>query len=131
MSMNDPIADMLSRIKNAQAVNKSIVEMPSSNIKVAIAAVLKDEGYIRDYRVREEGSLRVLEIELKYMQGRGVIEMMRRVSSPGRRRFYGKADLPKVRDGLGIAVISTSRGVMTDRRARDEGHGGELLCIVA
>lgn len=131
MSMNDPIADMLSRIKNAQAVNKSIVEMPSSTIKVAIAAVLKDEGYVRDFRVRDEDNRRVLEIELKYMQGRGVIEMMRRGSSPGRRRYYGKADLPKVRDGLGIAVISTSRGVMTDRRARDEGHGGELLCIVA
>ena len=131
MSMNDPIADMLSRLKNAQAVNKSTVEMPASNIKVAIAEVLKDEGYIRDYRTHEDGAHRQLEIELKYMQGRGVIEMLRRGSRPGRRRYFGKADLPKVRDGLGIAVISTSRGVMTDRRAREEGHGGELLCIVA
>jgi len=131
MSMNDPIADMLSRVKNAQAVNKTEVVMPSSKTKQAIAAVLKDEGYIRDFRVEEEGIKANLLIELKYVDGQGAIEILRRVSSPGKRQYFGKDDLPKVRDGLGVAVISTSRGVMTDRQARNEGHGGELLCVVA
>jgi len=131
MSMTDPIADMLTRIRNAQAVRMKSVSMPASKQKQAIAAVLKDEGYIVDYRSSGEGASRVLEIELKYMDGRGVIETMRRVSKPGFRQYFGAADLPRVRDGLGIAIVSTSKGVMSDVRARREGHGGELLCTVA
>lgn len=131
MSMNDPIADMLTRIKNAQAVNKVTVSMPSSRTKKAIADVLKQEGYIRDFRIEEDGPKAELTIELKYMEGRGVIDVLRRVSSPGKRQYFGKDELPKVQDGLGIAVISTSHGLMTDRQARAQGYGGELLCIVA
>lgn len=131
MSMNDPVADMLSRIKNAQAVNKAAVAMPSSKTKQAIAEVLKSEGYITDYRVTEQGAHSTLEVDLKYVEGRGVIETMRRVSKPGKRQYFGSEDLPKVNHGLGIAVVSTSRGVMTDRQARQHGHGGELLCVVS
>ena len=131
MSMNDPIADMLTRIRNAQEVHKKVVSMPLSKAKVAIAEVLKSEGYIVDFRVQGEGVKRELEIELKYMQGRGVIDVMRRVSKPGRRLYQSVDDLPRVRDGLGIAIISTSKGVMTDAEARKQGHGGEVLCTVA
>jgi len=131
MSMNDPIADMLTRIRNAQAVRKKTAAMPASRIKAAIAAVLKDEGYILNFRETGEGAENELELELKYMNGRGVIDQLHRVSKPGRRLYYGAGDLPRVQDGLGIAVVSTSRGVMSDARARREGHGGEVLCTVA
>lgn len=131
MSMTDPISDMLARIKNAQAVRKRTVEMPSSTVKTAIAQVLKDEGYIRDFRVESEGVKSVLRIELKYVEGRGVIDRLERFSKPGRRRYFGKDDIPRVLNGLGVAIISTSKGVMTDARARAEGQGGEVLCLVA
>ena len=131
MSMNDPISDMLTRIRNAQEVRMKTVAMPASRAKLAIAAVLKDEGYILNFRETGEGATRALEIELKYMQGRGVIDDIRRISKPGRRRYYAANDLPRVRDGLGIAIVSTSKGVMSDARARREGHGGEVLCLVA
>lgn len=131
MSMSDPISDMLARIKNAQAVNKRSVSMPSSTVKVAIANVLKDEGYIREAHVEEDGAKRMLVIDLKYVEGRGVIDRLERFSKPGRRRYFGKDELPRVLNGLGIAIVSTSSGVMTDARARAEGHGGEVLCLVA
>lgn len=131
MSMNDPIADMLTRIRNGQAVRMKTVSMPASRTKRAIAEVLKDEGYIVDYRESGEGATAQLEVELKYMEGRGVIEEMKRISKPGRREYFGSTDLPRVRDGLGIAIVSTSKGVMSDVRARKEGHGGEILCTVA
>lgn len=131
MSMTDPISDMLARIKNAQAVRKRTVEMPSSTVKSAIAQVLKDEGYIRDYVVESEGVKSVLRIELKYIEGRGVIDRLDRFSKPGRRRYFGKDDIPRVLNGLGIAIISTSNGVMTDAQARAQGQGGEVLCLVA
>jgi small subunit ribosomal protein S8 len=130
MSMTDPIADMLTRIRNAQMVEKATVEMPSSRVKVAIAGVLKDEGYIDGFRVTEE-SKPVLEIALRYHGGRPVIEKIERVSKPGLRIYRGKDDIPRVMNGLGIAIVSTSRGVMTDRKARASGVGGEVLCIVA
>jgi small subunit ribosomal protein S8 len=131
MSMSDPIADMLARIKNAQGVSKRSVSMPSSKVKVAIAGVLKDEGYIRDFQVEEDGAKRVLTIELKYVDGRGVIDRLERYSRPSRRRYFGKDDLPRVLNGLGVAIVSTSHGVMTDTQARAQGHGGEVLCLVA
>ena len=131
MSMTDPISDMLARIKNAQAVRKRSVSMPSSGIKAAIAAVLKDEGYIRDFRLEEEGVKKTLSIELKYVEGRGVIDRLDRFSKPGRRRYFGSDEIPRVLNGLGIAIISTSNGVMTDARARAAGQGGEVLCLVA
>lgn len=131
MSMNDPIADMLSRIKTAQAVNKAKITMPASKAKRAVAEVLKAEGYIRDFHVNDQDAHATLGIELKYVEGRGAIEVIRRVSKPGKRQYFGKGALPKVNHGLGIAVVSTSQGVMTDRQAREQGHGGELLCIVA
>lgn len=131
MSMTDPIADMLSRIKNAQAVRKRTVAMPSSGLKVSIAKVLKDEGYIRDYRVESAGVKSELQIELKYVDGRGVIDRLERFSKPGRRRYFGKDDIPRVLNGLGVAIISTSNGVMTDVQARAQGQGGEVLCLVA
>lgn len=131
MSMNDPIADMLTRIRNAQGVRKKSVSMPASRIKLAIAEVLRDEGYIVDFRESGEDTERELEIDLKYMDGRGVIESLERISKPGRRQYFGAAELPRVRDGLGIAIVSTSTGVMSDTRARREGHGGEVLCTVA
>jgi len=130
MSMTDPIADMLTRIRNAQMVEKATVEMPSSRVKVAIAHVLKDEGYIDGFRVTEEAKP-VLEIALRYHAGRPVIEKIERVSKPGLRIYRGKDDIPRVMNGLGIAIVSTSRGVMTDRKARASGVGGEVLCIVA
>ena len=131
MSMTDPIADMLVRIKNAAAVGKQTVKMPSSKIKVAIANVLKSEGYITGLRVTEEGVKAELEIVLKYFEGRPVIERLQRVSRSGLRQYRGKADLPKVLGGLGVAIISTSKGIMTDAQARQQGVGGEVLCFVA
>ena len=131
MSMTDPISDMLARIKNAQAVRKRSVSMPASGTKAAIAAVLKDEGYIRDFRVEEEGVKKTLSIDLKYVEGRGVIDRLDRFSKPGLRRYYGKDEIPRVLNGLGVAIISTSNGVMTDARARAAGQGGEVLCLVA
>jgi len=130
MSMTDPIADMLTRIRNAQMTEKATVEMPSSRVKVAIAHVLKDEGYIDGFRVTEEAKP-VLEIALRYHGGRPVIEKIERISKPGLRIYRGKDDIPRVMNGLGIAIVSTSRGVMTDRKARASGVGGEVLCIVA
>jgi|SRR5690606_24789093 small subunit ribosomal protein S8 len=131
MSMTDPIADMLVRIKNAAAVGKPAVKMPSSKMKVAIAKVLKDEGYISDMRVIENGAKAELEIVLKYFEGRPVISQLQRVSRSGLRQYRGKDALPKVLGGLGIAIISTSKGIMTDAQARKLGVGGEVLCIVA
>lgn len=132
MSMSDPISDMLTRIRNAQAMNKRTVVMPSSNTKVGIAAVLRDEGYITDYAVAEhDGGKRDLEITLKYRDGHGVIDRLERVSRPGLRCYRGKGDLPQVMGGLGIAIVSTSKGITTDRLAREAGNGGEVLCVVA
>ncbi len=131
MSMSDPIADMLTRIRNGQAVGKKAISMPSSMKKEAIAKVLKDEGYIIDFSMSKEGAKGILNIELKYFQGKPVIEMIQRVSRPGLRIYKGAKDLPKVRAGLGIAIISTSKGLMTDRAARVAGHGGEILAYVA
>ncbi len=131
MSMSDPIADMLTRIRNGQAVGKKAITMPSSKNKAAVAQVLKDEGYILDYSTSEEGSKAILNIELKYFQGEPVIEMIQRVSRPGLRIYKNAKELPNVRAGLGIAIISTSKGLMTDRAARKAGHGGEVLAYVA
>jgi small subunit ribosomal protein S8 len=131
MSMTDPIADMLTRIRNAQLVERATVEMPSSKVKVAIAKVLKDEGYIDGWKVGGEEKKPLLEIALRYHGGRPVIERIERVSKPGLRIYKGKDDIPPVMNGLGIAIVSTSRGVMTDRAARASGVGGEVLCIVA
>ena len=130
MSMQDPIADMLSRIRNAQARAKATVKMPSSTRKLAIARVLKDEGYIGGFKVAAEDGKPVLEITLKYFEGKPVIAEIDRVSRSGLRRYAGKDELPKVRGGLGIAIVSTSKGVMTDRAARAAGVGGEVLCTV-
>ena len=131
MSMTDPIADMLVRIKNAAAVGKPTVTMPSSRVKLAIANVLKDEGYIADARVQQDGAKASLEIALKYYEGKPVIETLKRVSRSGLRLYRGKDALPKVLNGLGVAIISTSKGIMTDAQARQQGVGGEVLCIVA
>jgi len=131
MSMTDPIADMLTRIRNAQMVGQVDVGMPHSKLKLSIAQVLKDEGYIEDYAVREEGIKRELRIGLKYYAGRPVIERLERVSKPGLRVYKGRDDIPRVMNGLGVAILSTSHGVMTDRKARATGVGGEVLCIVA
>ncbi|MFM7658324.1 MAG: 30S ribosomal protein S8 [Burkholderiaceae bacterium] len=131
MSMSDPIADMLTRIRNAQAVNKTTVAMPSSKLKVAIARVLKDEGYIENYAVAEDAGKSTLSIELKYYAGRPVIERIERVSRPGLRVYKGKSDIPTVLNGLGVTIVSTPKGVMTDRKARATGTGGEILCYVA
>ncbi|MCX4026281.1 30S ribosomal protein S8 [Endozoicomonas sp. SM1973] len=129
MSMQDPLADMLTRIRNAQMAEKTSVSMPSSKVKVAVASVLKEEGYIENYQV--EGDAKpVLSIELKYFQGKPVIEELKRVSRPGLRAYAGKEELPKVNGGLGIAIVSTNKGVMTDRAARAAGVGGEILCTV-
>ncbi len=131
MSMSDPISDMLTRIRNAQQVKKVMVSMPNSKVKVGIAAVLKDEGYITDFRVDENNGKPNLEITLKYFEGRGVIDSLKRASRPGLRIYRGKDELPRVLDGLGIVIVSTSRGFMTDVAARAAGHGGELICYVA
>jgi small subunit ribosomal protein S8 len=131
MSMSDPIADMLIRIRNAQMVGHVETVMPASKLKVSIAKVLKDEGYIEDFALRENGSRKELAIALKYYAGRPVIERLERVSKPGLRVYKGRDDIPRVMNGLGVAILSTSRGVMTDRKARADGVGGEVLCIVA
>ena len=130
MSMSDPIADMLTRIRNAQATEKVTVAMPASKVKLAIAKVLKDEGYIEEFAQRTIEGKNVLEIGLKYYAGKPVIEKLERVSRPGLRIYKGRDDIPRVLNGLGVAIVSTSRGVMTDRRAREPGVGGEVLCIV-
>jgi small subunit ribosomal protein S8 len=131
MSMSDPIADMLTRIRNAQSVEKAVVSMPSSKIKVAIAKVLQDEGYIDGFTVRAEDGKSQLEIALKYYAGRPVIERLERVSRPGLRVYRGRESIPAVMNGLGVAIVTTPKGVMTDRKARQTGVGGEVLCYVA
>jgi small subunit ribosomal protein S8 len=131
MSMSDPVADMLTRIRNAQASEKTTVAMPASKLKASIAKVLKDEGYIDDFKISPEPVKPILEIALKYYAGRPVIEKIERVSRPGLRIYKGTKDIPEVMNGLGIAIVSTSKGVMTDRKARASGVGGEVLCIVA
>jgi small subunit ribosomal protein S8 len=131
MSMSDPIADMLTRIRNAQSVDKAVVSMPSSKLKVAIAQVLKDEGYIDGFSVRVDDGKSQLEIALKYYAGRPVIERIERVSRPGLRVYRGREAIPAVMNGLGVAIVTTPKGVMTDRKARQTGVGGEVLCYVA
>jgi small subunit ribosomal protein S8 len=130
MSMSDPIADMLVRIRNAQLVGHTEVSMPASKIKASIAQVLKDEGYIEDFALRDQEGKAFIEIGLKYYAGKPVIEKLERVSRPGLRIYKGRDDIPRVMNGLGVAIVSTSKGVMTDRRARETGIGGEVLCVV-
>ena len=130
MSMSDPIADMLTRVRNGQMAGKTEVSLPSSKLKVSICQVLKDEGYINDFIV--VGDVRpTMTVKLKYFEGRPVIEKIQRVSRPGLRIFRGASELPKVMNGLGVAIVSTSQGVMTDHQARAAGHGGEVLCTVS
>jgi len=131
MSMSDPIADMLTRIRNAQQVDKAAVVMPSSKLKIAIAQVLKEEGYIDGFQVKSNDGKSELEIALKYYAGRPVIERIERVSRPGLRVYKGRHDIPRVMNGLGVAIVTTPQGVMTDRKARAVGIGGEVLCYVA
>ena len=131
MSMSDPIADLLTRIRNAQMVAKPTVLVPSSKVKVAISQVLKDEGYIDDYKVTSTDGKSVLEIALKYYAGRPVIERIERVSRPGLRVYRGSDAIPQVQNGMGVAIVTTPQGVMTDRKARATGVGGEVLCYVA
>ena len=131
MSMSDPIADMLTRIRNGQSAGKKNVKLPSSKLKVAIVAVLKEEGYITDFKLGKAGSHTEMTVDLKYYQGVPVIENVNRVSRPGLRIYKSKDDLPRVLAGLGIAIVSTSNGVMTDRAARAIGFGGEVLCTVS
>lgn len=132
MSMTDPIADMLTRIRNAQAANKAQVSMPASKLKAAVAQVLRDEGYISDFAVSSvDAGKSQLTVTLKYFEGRPVIDRIERVSRPGRRVFRGKNELPRVMNGLGVAIVSTPQGLMSDRNARAAGHGGEVMCIVA
>jgi small subunit ribosomal protein S8 len=130
MSMSDPIADMLTRIRNAQAVQKTMVNIPGSKVKTGIAGVLKNEGYIEDFRNIEVGGRATLEVTLKYFQGKGVIETLKRASRPGLRQYRGKDELPKILNGLGMVIVSTSQGIMTDAQARAVGQGGEILCFV-
>lgn len=131
MSMSDPIADMLTRIRNAQMVEKAVVSMPASKVKTAIAQVLKDEGYIDGFQVKSADGKNELEIALKYYAGRPVIERIERVSRPGLRVYRGRNAIPQVQNGLGVAIVTTPQGVMTDRKARATGVGGEVLCYVA
>lgn len=131
MSMTDPIADMLTRIRNGQSAKKVSVTMPSSKARVAVAKVLADEGYITSYSTEEDGAKAELTVQLKYFEGAPVIEKIQRVSKPGLRVYRGKEDLPKVLGGLGVAIISTSAGVMSDREARKKGVGGEVICVVS
>jgi small subunit ribosomal protein S8 len=131
MSTSDPIADMLTRIRNGQARGKVTISMPSSKQKRAIASLLKDEGYIADFSVEDADGKPQLELKLKYFRGKPVIEVIKRVSRPGLRIYRGKGDIPEVWGGLGIAIVSTSKGLMSDRAARREGHGGEILAFVA
>jgi len=131
MTMTDPISDMLTRIRNGQKARKIMVAMPASTAKIAVAEVLKDEGYIADYALEGEGADRTLNVELKYYKGEPVIDSIARVSKPGLRIYRRKQDLPKVLGGLGIAIVSTSAGVMSDRQARERGIGGEVICVVS
>lgn len=128
--MTDPIADMLTRIRNGQTANKVDVTMPASRVKSAIARVLKDEGYIADYQAVEEDGKAYMVVTLKYYEGKPVIEKIQRASRPGLRVYKGKDEIPRVQNGLGVAIISTSKGVMSDRQARAAGEGGEILCVV-
>ena len=129
--MTDPIADLLTRIRNGQSANKVEVSMPSSTLKCAIAQVLKDEGYINDFSTADEDGKVVLTITLKYHNGTPVIEKIQRSSRPGLRLYKGKDDIPRIQNGLGVAIVSTSKGVMSDRQARAAGEGGEILCVVS
>jgi small subunit ribosomal protein S8 len=129
--MTDPIADMLTRVRNGQKARKVSVSMPFSSVKAAVAKVLQDEGYITSYSESGEGAKKELSVELKYYEGTPVIETVKRVSKPGLRVYRGKEDLPKVLGGLGVAIVSTSAGVMSDRQAREQGLGGEVICIVS
>jgi small subunit ribosomal protein S8 len=131
MSMTDPIADFLTRIRNGQASGKTEVLVPASKVKLSIATVLKNEGYIEDFTSTVQDGKPTLAVQLKYYQGRPVIDRLERVSRPGLRVYKGKDDLPSILGGLGVAIVSTSKGVMTDRQARAAGHGGEVLCIVS
>jgi len=131
MTMTDPISDMLTRIRNGQKARKVSVSMPASKAKEAVARVLKDEGYIADYTVGGDGATKELSVELKYFEGAPVIERIQRASRPGLRIYRGKDDLPRVLGGLGVAIVSTSAGVMSDREAREKGVGGEVICIVS
>jgi small subunit ribosomal protein S8 len=131
MSMTDPIADLLTRIRNGQSSGKPEVNVPASKVKLAIAQVLKDEGYIEDFAANANDGKPMLVVQLKYFQGRPVIDRLERVSRPGLRVYKGKDELPKILGGLGIAIVSTSQGVMSDRQARAAGHGGEVICIVS
>jgi small subunit ribosomal protein S8 len=131
MSNTDPIADMLTRIRNGQKARKVSVQMPSSSAKVAVARVLKDEGYITDFAAEEDGVKATLTVELKYFEGRPVIERIQRVSKPGLRIYRGRQELPRVLGGLGVAIVSTSAGVMSDKQAREQGIGGEVICVVS
>jgi len=131
MSMTDPVADLLTRIRNGQTAGKAYISLDSSKIKTAIAQVLKNEGYVADYRVASDSGKPRLTIDLKYYEGRPVIDRLERVSRPGLRVYRGKDELPKVQGGMGTVIVSTPQGVMTDRQARAAGQGGEVLCIVA
>jgi len=131
MSMTDPIADLLTRIRNGQSSGKTEVNVPASKVKLAIAKVLKDEGYIEDFASTSLEGKPMLAVQLKYFQGRPVIDRLERISRPGLRVYKGKDELPSILGGLGIAIVSTSQGVMSDRQARAAGHGGEVLCIVS
>jgi small subunit ribosomal protein S8 len=131
MSMTDPIADFLTRIRNGQSSGKAEISAPTSKVKVAIAKVLKDEGYIEDFSASDVEGKPTLAVQLKYYQGRPVIDRLERISRPGLRVYKGKDELPSILGGLGIAIVSTSKGVMTDRQARAAGHGGEVICVVS
>ena len=131
MSMTDPIADFLTRIRNGQAAGRTEVSLPSSKVKLALAQVLKDEGYIDDFSTQTEDGKTTLSLQLRYYQGKPVIDRLDRVSRPGLRVYKGKDELPSILGGLGVAIISTSKGVMSDRKARAAGHGGEVLCIIS
>lgn len=131
MSMTDPIADLLTRIRNGQTSGKPEVNVPTSKVKLAIAQVLKDEGYIEDFSATDVEGKPHIKVQLKYFQGRPVIDRLERVSRPGLRVYKGKDELPSILGGLGVAIVSTSKGVMTDRQARAAGHGGEVICIVS
>lgn len=131
MSINDPIGDFLTRIRNGQQARKRTVTAPASTVKSAIAAVLKDEGYIADYAVSAEGARKTITVTLKYYQGKPVIERIQRISKPSLRVYRGKGDVPKVLGGLGVAILTTPQGVLSDRRAREAGIGGEVICVVS
>jgi small subunit ribosomal protein S8 len=132
MSITDPLADLLTRVRNGQSANKVNVKMPSSKLKVSVCKVLKQEGYIEDFSVSQaSNNKQILDVALKYYQGTPVIESIQRVSKPGRRVYKGSEDLPSVLGGFGVAIISTSKGLMTDKEAREGGHGGEVICTVS